>query len=199
MINLKKYEDLYDNFDGGHDKRHLKMVRKIAVKLAKKYFPDKIDLVYAAATLHDIGLSIDRENHEVEGAELIKKDKHLKEYFGDEFELIVNAVREHRASTGNPKTILAKIISDADRGSNSSKESFRRAFEYGLKNYPDLNSLEQIKRAAKHQAEKFAKGSYGRRVYFEETDKRLCRVYDPIINAYQKENWGYFEKLLKKI
>lgn len=197
MINLRKYEDLYDNFDGGHDKRHLKMVRKIAVKLAKKYLPEKIDLVYMAATLHDIGLSIDRENHEIEGAELIKKDNYLKKYLGNDFGLIVEAVREHRASTGNPKTILAKIISDADRGSNSSKESFRRAFEYGLKNYPDLDRLGQIKRAAKHQAEKFAKDSYGRRVYFSETEKRLSRVYDPIINAYQKENWGYFEKLLK--
>lgn len=63
-INLQKYESLYDTFDGGHDRKHLNEVRNFAVQLAKKYSPEKIEIVYVAATLHDIGLSITRDNHE---------------------------------------------------------------------------------------------------------------------------------------
>jgi HD superfamily phosphodiesterase len=201
-LNLSKYEKMYDSFDSGHNRNHFVSVRKMAVSLAKKYAPGKIELVYIAATLHDIGLSISRENHESDGEKIIRNDNYLKSNLSKEdFEEICHAVREHRASTGNPKTILAKIISDADRGggTKSSSEAFGRSYFYGLKNYKNITDDEQILKAAKHQSEKFCKGSYGRRTFFSETEKRLAKIYDPIVNAYKNEDLNYFKSLVQSL
>lgn len=193
---------MYEFFDGGHNRSHCIAVRKLAVSLAKKYIPDKIELTYIAATLHDIGLSIDRENHEINGEKLIRQDKYLLSNLSkNDFKEICHAVREHRASTGNPQTILAKIISDADRGGGTgrSAEAFVRSYNYGLKNYLNISDEEQILRAGKHQSEKFCKGSYGRRTYFPETEKRLAKIYDPIVEAYKKMNLKYLRSLIKSL
>lgn len=201
-LDLSKYEKLYDNFDSGHNKDHFLSVRKMAVLLAKKYSPDKIELAYIAATLHDIGLSVSRENHESDGEKLIRQDKYLKENLSKaDFEEICHAVKEHRASTGNPQTILAKIISDADRGGGfgGSAEAFARSYNYGLKNYLDISEEEQILRAAEHQSQKFCKGSYGRRTYFPETEARLAKIYDPIVDAYKKGDLNYFKSLIQSL
>jgi len=201
-LDLSRYEKMYDSFDAGHNRDHFISVRKMAVSLAKKYAPDKIKLAYIAATLHDIGLSINRENHEIEGEKLIRQDEYLKNNLSkDDFEEICHAVKEHRASTGNPETILAKIISDADRGggTGSSAEAFIRSYNYGLKNYLDISDEEQILRAGEHQSEKFSKGSYGRRTYFPETEKRLAKIYDPIVEAYKKRDLKYLKSLVKTL
>lgn len=191
---------MYSNFDGGHDQIHLVAVRNCAIKLAQKYAPDKIDLVYIAATLHDIGLSVDRENHELEGEKLIRSDNYLKSKLSSEnFEELCHAVKEHRASNGNPTTLIAKIISDADRGGGFENpgDQFSRAYWYGKKNYLNLNDEEQIWEAARHQTEKFSSGSYGRRVYFPETKQRLDKIFDPIIKAYQNRDFNYLKSLIK--
>lgn len=193
---------MYDSFDAGHNLNHCVLVRKMAVLLAKKYLPEKVELAYIAATLHDIGISLGREEHESNGEKLIRQDKYLQDNLSKEdFEELCYAVKEHRASTGNPQTILAKIISDADRGggSGSSSEALTRAYDYGLQKWPDLSEEEQILRAGKHQSEKFCEGSYGRRTYFPETEARLKRMYDPIINAYQKEDLKYLRSLIKSL
>ena len=198
-LDLSCYEKMYDNFDGGHDINHCSAVRDMAVVLAQKYLSNKIELAYIAATLHDIGLSVDRENHESEGEKLIRRDQYLIDNLPkDDFEEICHAVKEHRASTGNPQTILAKIISDADRGGgcDNSSQAFSRSYEYGLKSFPELTDEEQIIRAAEHQSQKFAPGSYGRRTYFPETESRLSQIYDPIIEAYQKQDLTYLRSLV---
>lgn len=149
--------------------------------------------------MHDIGLSVDRENHELEGEKLIRHDQYLIDNLSPEdFEEICHAVKEHRASTGNPQTILAKIISDADRGGGceTSADAFNRAYQYGLKNNPELDDDGQILRAAEHQAQKFSPGSYGRRTYFPETESRLSQIYDPIIDAYKKGDFNYLKSLV---
>lgn len=201
-IDLSKYENLYDSFDGGHDRQHLNAVRNCALNLAKIYAPDKIDLVYIAATLHDIGLSVNREEHEIEGEKLIRSDPYIKSQLSSEdFEELCHAVGQHRASTGNPKTIVAKIISDADRGGgfDNPSDQFSRAYWYGKKNYLDISDEEQIWRAAKHQSEKFATNSYGRRTYFPETDLRLSKMMDPIIKAYQDRDLKFLQSLVKAL
>lgn len=201
-LDLSKYEKMYDTFDDGHDITHCFLVREMAVLLAKKYLPKKVELAYIAATLHDIGISMGREEHELNGEKLIRQDEYLKNNLSKEdFEELCHAVREHRASTGNPQTILAKIISDADRGGGSSSSSiaFSRAYFYGLQKSPELTFDEQVLRAAKHQSEKFCEGSYGRRTYFPKTELRLKKTYDPIINAYQKQDLKYLKSLIKTL
>lgn len=196
-IELEKYEKMYDSFDAGHDRRHLESVRQRAVELAKKYLPDQIDLAYIAATLHDVGLSVNRDNHENEGAELVLRDLELQKLLGQErLAEVTTAIKEHRASSGNPKTILAKIISDADRGTDDHAEAVRRPLEFGKANFPDLNEDEQLKRAGDHIVSKFSQGSYGRRCYFSETEKRLTDLYEPIIEAYKTGGVQALKKIL---
>jgi exopolyphosphatase/pppGpp-phosphohydrolase len=201
-LDLSHYEKMYDSFDAGHNRDHFIAVRKMAVSLAKKYLSDKVELAYIAATLHDIGLSVDRENHEINGEKLIRQDQYLKENLSPkDFEELCHAVGQHRASTGNPQTILAKIISDADRGGGFSKssESFNRSFSYNSKNNPDLTEDELILSSAAYQVQKFSEGSYGRRTYFPETEERLKNIYNPIIEAYRKQDLKYFRSLIKTL
>ena len=44
-------------------KKHMNEVIEKATELAKKHCPEKMRAVQIAALLHDIGLSISRENH----------------------------------------------------------------------------------------------------------------------------------------
>jgi len=145
-INLKKYENLYDSFDSGHNKIHLKEVRENAIDLGEKYAPNKLEIVYVAATLHDIGISISREDHEKHGYEIVKKDIEIKKvYSKEDFDFILEAIREHRASTGNPKSIIAKIIADADRTPHSTGRSLKRSYDYNRENFQSCQThLQQI-------------------------------------------------------
>jgi HD superfamily phosphodiesterase len=188
-IDLSKFEAMYNQFGDGHGLGHISKVRNLAVKLAKKYLPNKIKLAYVAATLHDIGLVNGRENHEITGSKMVLESKELHKFLSDEeIQEIAYAIREHRASTGKPKTILAKIISDSDKASDSSTEAMKRAIEYGKVNMPELNETEQIWRAAKHLTEKFGVGGSGRRTYFPESEQALEKTYKPIFKAVKKSD-----------
>lgn len=140
QVDLTRFEKLYDAFDSGHDRDHLEAVRNRAVILARKYCPNKVDLAYIAATLHDIGLSKSRDNHGKIGAEMVLMDEELKEVLTDEeLEEIAHCVKEHRASVGSPKTILAKIVSDADKTPVSPQDFIERVCGYGVEHFPEFN------------------------------------------------------------
>jgi len=176
-IDLARFEKLYDDFDKGHDRRHMKRVRNLAVSLAKKYCPNQLELIYIAATLHDIGLSKSREDHEINGAQMIKRDEELNKVLTkEEIKKIVHAVKEHRATTGNPKTILAKVLSDADRTSDTTIQALKRAFEHGKNHFPNLSENEQIMRSAEHLVKKYGPGGHGRRDYFPESESRVDKI-----------------------
>lgn len=196
-LDLSDYEKLYKNFDEGHNLEHMKRVRKLAVDLAKKHAPNKIKLAYIAATLHDIGLTYGREDHELNGAEMIKEDSYLNKKLSEEqLKEIVHAVAQHRASKGQPKTTLAKIISDADRSASTTSYTLYRSISYQIRMSGKKLSLEEIVlKALEHQKEKFDPNSYGRRVYFKETDKRMKEIFDPILEAETFEDvWDLISK-----
>lgn len=194
---LEKYEKMYDSFDAGHNQVHMASVRDFAVILAKKYCPDKIEIAYVAATLHDIGLSIAREMHELEGYNIAKKDIELRKVYGEEgFADILEAIKEHRASSGNPQGIVAKIVSDADKISDTASSALNRSYRYGLEKYLELNDDEQIQRAGEHLSEKFGESGTGTRVYFEESRARLEETYGPIITAHKNNDLDKLRKIL---
>jgi len=196
---LTKYESLYNTFDGGHDKKHLEEVRSFALELSKKYCPERMEVVYVAATLHDIGLSISREEHEIHGYEILLKDKEIKDkYSKEECKEILEAVKEHRASTGEPISTVAKIVSDSDKISDSTSRALLRAYEWGLKNLPTLNHDGQILRAAYHLKEKFGDNGTGTRLYFEESRNKLEKIYHPIFEALASYNLKELNKILEQ-
>lgn len=188
-IDLSPYEKMYESFDKGHDSKHLIEVRDFAIKLGKKYCPDKLEIIYIAATLHDIGLSMGREGHELNGYKIIKKDKAIKSaYSKEEFKEILDAIKEHRASSGNPQTLVGKIVSDADKISGSTNRAFQRAYEWGKKHFPTINHDGQLLRAAQHLYIKFGPNGTGSRVYFKESRERQERTYKPIFEALEKDD-----------
>ena len=188
---------MYETFDNGHDKKHLEEVRNFAVELGNKYCPDKLELIFVAATLHDVGLSVQREGHELHSYNIVKEDKNFKEaYSKEEQEEILEALKEHRASTGNPEGIVAKIVSDSDKVSNGTNRAFQRAYEWGKKHYPEVNHEGQLLRAAQHLFIKFGPNGTGTRLYFDESKQKQDETYKPIFEALSQDNLSKMEDFL---
>jgi HD superfamily phosphodiesterase len=197
-MDLTKYEKMYDTFDGGHDKRHLEEVRNFSIELGKLYCSDKLEQIYVAATLHDVGLSIERENHEHHSLNIIKDDQNFKKaYTIEEQEEILEAIKEHRASSGSPKGIVARIVSDADKiAAGGTNRAFSRAYEWGVKRFPEINHPGQLLRAAQHLYIKFGPNGTGTRLYFEESKVRLDTVFKPIFETLAQEDLKKMESFL---
>ena len=196
--NLSKYEKMYDTFDPAHDKKHMEGVRKFAIKLAKRYCPDKLEIIYVAATLHDIGLSSEpREDHEENGYLIIKNDNDIKKnYSKEDFNLILEAVKEHRASTGNPKSMVAKIISDADRAYSDFTTHVRRSFEYNSYKYPELTHNQVLDKTAEYIFPKFKENGSGKRLYFEESERHMSKIEKELLKACKKKDYKKMDKIL---
>jgi uncharacterized protein len=117
---MRKVVPMYNKHDSGHNIDHLKEVVDFSLKLAK-VVKDKIDLniLFASAAFHDVGLQVNREDHHIHSGKIVRKLKTLKKWFDEkEIEIIANACEDHRASGKNPiRSIYGKIVSDADRSS----------------------------------------------------------------------------------
>jgi len=195
-MDFERYLSLYDTFDKGHDRRHVDAVVEHANALARKHLPDKLHLAHAAAVLHDIGLVGGREGHESRGAEMVATDPYLNDVFNKrELKQLVHAVKQHRASTGRPRSVLGKLVSDADRVGTTNH--LYRAVQYREKNMPEMGPEDRLREAAAHIIDKYGPGGYGRRTYFPETDERLDSLLAPIMKAYNAQDWGELDLLSK--
>ena len=194
-INMQRYLKLYDNFDAAHDRRHVDTVRRYAMQLAEQHLVDQKHKVDLAAVLHDIGLQKGRDRHEHYGADMVRSDKYLRRRFSaDEIEELANTVARHRASTGDAKTTLDKIISDADR--LSSENMLRRAYDYRLSHHPNMPDDDRVMEAAKHVKEKYGPGGRGTRTYFPESADIIQGRSAPVITALEQNDIAQLRKLL---
>ena len=197
-LDVSDLDKLYDTFDSGHGPDHQQAVRDRSRVLAEMYAPDKLNLVDLAARLHDIGLAKGRESHEQRGAEMVVGDPRFKKLPKRQLRLLVNAIRQHRASTGKPRSIVGKIVSDADRIAGSDVAgALRRSFDYGQKHAPHLTEEGQYRRVLSYLAQKFAPEGIGRRHYFPETGKALADIFDPIIEMHKKDDLDAIRKILQ--
>ena len=162
---LKKYveEEIlpqYDRFDAAHRRDHILRVIARSMLMNRKYclLPD---MVYAAAAMHDLGVAEGRELHHISSGKIIRNDKRLQQWFAPyAVEEIAQAAEDHRASaTTAPRSLLGKIIAEADRDVEPER-IIRRTVEYGLGHYPQLSPAEQRQRALQHLQEKYAEGGY---------------------------------------
>ena len=74
----------YDKNEEGHGIKHIKIVIKRSLELAKDYDVD-LDMVYTIASYHDLGHYIDRKTHEIISAEIFMKDEKIRQWFTDKF------------------------------------------------------------------------------------------------------------------
>ncbi|WXG42596.1 MAG: HD domain-containing protein [Promethearchaeati archaeon SRVP18_Atabeyarchaeia-1] len=119
----------------GHDETHMVRVHGLCARIGRK---EKADLlvVEAAALLHDVGRSYERENPGIDHAEVSAKiaEKLLGEcrYPEEKASQILYAIRVHRFSQHRtPGTLEAKILQDADRIDISGAIGVAMAFAYG--------------------------------------------------------------------
>ena len=191
LPDLSDYDRLYEGFDSAHDSEHQRAVVAEAARLADIHAPKRKRLAELAARLHDIGLAEGREGHEIHGARMLEKDERLRKALSRrDFKQLVNAVRQHRASSGKPRSVIAKIVSDADRvASGSPQKALDRSARYHRVHSPDATDEEVLREAYMHIAGKYGPGGYGRRAYFPETMNRLDEIFNPIVEKareYQK-------------
>ena len=150
----------YTSFDRAHSIDHVRTVIAESLALAEHYDVDR-RIVYVTAAYHDLGLCEGRERHHIVSGEIVRADQQLCKCFsGDEIELIACAVEDHRASSNHePRSIYGRIVAEADRVIDP-EITLRRTVQYGLANYPQLDTEGQYARFCAHLQEKYAEGGY---------------------------------------
>ena len=150
----------YAAFDAAHNMEHVTRVIRHSLELVKVTGAD-VNMVYAIAAYHDLGMSGPRAVHHLTGGKILAADARLKKWFSPEqLKVMREAVEDHRASASHsPRSIYGKIVAEADRDIEKDIV-IRRTIQYGLANYPQLDHEGQWKRFKEHMDNKYSKDGY---------------------------------------
>lgn len=164
-IQLKNYIEKeiipqYSQFDKAHRINHAEDVIKRSLELAQ-YYEVNINMVYAIAAFHDLGLIADRKSHHIKSKEILLMDEKLRQWFDvEEINIMADAVEDHRASLGKkPRTIYGCIVAEADRLIEPYL-TLERIVQYTLANFPQLSKEEGYQRMVHHLNEKYSETGY---------------------------------------
>ena len=170
-------------FDKAHNLSHVTGVVKRSITLAKSIGAD-VNMAYAIAAYHDLGLEGPRAIHHVTGGKILAADARLKKWFSPEqIKIMKEAVEDHRASASHaPRSVYGKIVAEADRDLNP-ETVFRRTVQFGLDKYPEKDKEEQWKRFAEHLDNKYSQHGYIRLwIPGSENEKKLKDIRALLIN-----------------
>jgi uncharacterized protein len=150
----------YAAFDAAHNMEHVTRVIRNSLELVKMTGAD-INMVYAIAAYHDLGMSGPRAVHHLTSGKILAADARLKKWFSPEqLKIMREAVEDHRASAAHaPRSIYGKIVAEADRDIDKDIV-IRRTIQYGLANYPQLDHEGHWKRFKEHMDNKYSKDGY---------------------------------------
>jgi uncharacterized protein len=152
----------YAQFDKAHSTEHVVRVIRRSLELVKTTGAD-INMVYAIAAYHDIGMSGPRAIHHITGGKILASDARLKQWFSPEqIKIMKEAIEDHRASASHaPRSMYGKIVAEADRDL-SPDIVFRRTVQFGLANYPELSKEQHWQRFKEHMDNKYSVNGYVR-------------------------------------
>lgn len=187
----------YVAFGKSHGLTHVQRVIKNSLELAKFTGAD-INMAYVIAAYHDLGMSGPRAIHHVTGGKILASDARLKKWFSPErIQIMKEAVEDHRASASRqPRSIYGKIVAEADRDLDT-ETIFRRAIQYGLEKYPELDDDKQWERFASHMDEKYSRNGYIRLWIPNSPNQKKLRQLQAIIeNRPLLRQW--FERLYRE-
>lgn len=162
MINPKLVEYIeaniipqYKAYDGAHQPDHVYQVIENSLDIAKNYAVS-LNMVYAVAAYHDIGLKFGRQGHESSSRKIIESDFVLRTFFNDnEIKIIGQAAEDHRASLPyEPRSLYGKIISEADRDIDFER-LLSRTILFSLDHYPDFVKEATYEQVYAHMKEKY--------------------------------------------
>jgi uncharacterized protein len=150
----------YNEFDKAHNLSHAVQVIRRSVTLARTFGAD-VNMSYAIAAYHDLGMSGPRAIHHITGGKILAADSRLKKWFTPEqIKIMKEAVEDHRASASrSPRSLYGKIIAEADRDIDVDVV-IRRTIQYGLGNYPELDKEGHWKRFKEHLDSKYSVNGY---------------------------------------
>lgn len=150
----------YAEFDRAHNLEHVTRVIRNSLELVRTTGAD-INMVYVIAAYHDLGMKGPRAIHHITGGKILAQDARLRQWFSaEQINIMREAVEDHRASASHaPRSLYGKIIAEADRDIDI-ETIFRRAIEYGLANYPELDDEGQWQRFRQHMDEKYSVNGY---------------------------------------
>ena len=150
----------YADFDRAHNMEHVTRVIRSSLKLAQQTGAD-VNMVYAVAAYHDLGLTGPRAVHHVTSGKILQADARLKRWFSaEQIRLMKEAVEDHRASASRaPRSIYGKIVAEADRDLEP-ENVVRRTIQFGLANYAQLDREGHWQRLQQHLDEKYSTRGY---------------------------------------
>lgn len=156
----QKIIPLYDHFDPAHQRDHVQLVIQQSMALAENLDVD-VNMVYAIAAYHDIGLCQGREHHHEVSAQMLLADSRLRKWFDEsQLQTMADAVEDHRASSDHaPRTLYGRIVAEADRFIEPDT-IIRRTVQYGLEHYPVLDKEGHYERTLQHLHEKYGRNGY---------------------------------------
>ncbi|MCM1109091.1 MAG: HD domain-containing protein [Clostridium sp.] len=151
----------YAAFDKAHREDHVRAVIKRSLKLAGKMPGIDPAMVYVVAAFHDLGLVNGRENHHHDSKKILENDRFLSLHFTPEqIRIMGEAVEDHRASNNQrPRSDYGLIVAEADR-LIVPETIIRRAIQYGLSHYPDLDYNGHYERTLQHLTRKYGRNGY---------------------------------------
>lgn len=172
----------YAAFDKAHNMEHVTRVIRRSIDLARKTGAD-LDMAYAIAAYHDLGLSGPRAIHHLTSGKILMADARLKRWFtADQLTMMKEAVEDHRASASRaPRSIYGKIVAEADRDIDP-QTVIRRTIQFGLANYPQLDREGHWQRFMQHMDEKYSVNGYIRLwIQGSENERKLNELRSLIV------------------
>lgn len=150
----------YASFDKAHNLSHANSVIRRSIALAQR-LGTNVDMAYAIAAYHDLGLSGPRAIHHLTSGKILMADARLRRWFSPEqIKIMKEAVEDHRASASHaPRSIYGKIVAEADRDLEP-ESVFLRTIQYGLDHYPEKSREEHWQRFCQHMQEKYSANGY---------------------------------------
>lgn len=151
----------YASFDKAHQENHVRMVIEQSLKLVEHTPSINADMVYVIAAFHDLGLINGRENHHRDSRIIPEADEFVRTHLtAEQIRIMGEAVEDHRASNSQkPRSEYGLIVDEADRFIDP-ETIIRRTIQYGLANYPQLDSAGHYQRTIEHLHEKYGPKGY---------------------------------------
>lgn len=132
MLTIEFARTLYPaDADSAHDFDHVLRVVQLADRIARAEGAD-VEIVRAAALLHDIGLDEGRAGHETSAANRAKDILRDHGYAEPFIAAVAHAIESHRFRSGpTPQTLEAKVLFDADKLDSIGAIGVARAVAFG--------------------------------------------------------------------
>ena len=187
----------YAQFDRAHNMEHVTRVIRRSLNMARQLGAD-LDMAYTIAAYHDLGLTGPRAIHHLTSGKILMQDARLKRWFSAEkLQMMKEAVEDHRASASRaPRSIYGKIVAEADRDIDP-ETVIRRTIQFGLANYPQLDTEGHWKRFMQHMDEKYSANGYIRLwIQGSENELKLNELRKLIVNP--KEMRVVFDRIFQE-